>query len=92
MLVQQSLLPLKMLVALLNVQYKNIEFVEQKCSSSKLYMIPLNMALCNIYMQSMNHKINGSRGTVIQNVPNQKSIIDHTFGNILDNDYEKLAS
>ena len=29
--------------------------------------------------------------SVIQNVPNQKSIIDYTLGNILDSDFEKLT-
>ena len=29
--------------------------------------------------------------SVIQNAPNQKSIIDHTLGNIPDNDFEKLS-
>ena len=28
--------------------------------------------------------------SVIQNAPNQKSIIDHTLGNILENAFEKL--
>ena len=28
---------------------------------------------------------------LIQNAPNQKSIIDHTLGNILDNDFQKFS-
>ena len=28
--------------------------------------------------------------SVIQNVPNQRSIIDRTVGNILDNNFERL--
>ena len=29
--------------------------------------------------------------SVMQNVPNQKSIIDHTLGNTFDSDYENLT-
>ena len=29
--------------------------------------------------------------SVIQNMPNQKSVIDHTLGNIFDNDFEILS-